>query len=153
MTYHVVDASIWIDLHDRYPQDVFPSIWELFDALIAAGEMQSPDEVKVEITRRKKTITTWAQSQTDLFCPLEPDIQVCVTDLLGRYPGLTDPESERGMADPFVVALAKVKGDAIVISGESKRGGPSKTIPDVCDKESIPCMKLLDFLRSRGVKL
>jgi hypothetical protein len=60
--------------------------------------MQSPDEVKVEITRRKKTITTWAQSQADLFCPLDAEIQVCVTELLGKYPDLTDPESERGIA-------------------------------------------------------
>lgn len=154
MTFHAVDASIWIDLHDRYPQDVFPSIWDLFNGLIANGELQSPDEVKVEITRRKKPIEVWARSQTGLFCPLEPAIQVAAAALLVKYPDLTDPDSERGMADPFVVALAQVKGaDTIVVSGESKKGGPTKTIPDVCAKESITCMKLLDFLRARGVKL
>ncbi len=64
---------------------------------------------------------------------IDSPIQVPVGQILTAHPRLVDDWENRLKADPFVIALAKMKGFAVV-TGEKPSGNSAKPrIPDVCD--------------------
>lgn len=77
-----------------------------------------------------------------------------VAEVLQACPGLVSEEAERGRADPFVIALARVR-NGTVLSGERHRRGPTAPfrIPDACAHYAIPCLDWFGFLREVGWQL
>ena len=61
-------------------------------------------------------------------------------------------ERNRSIADPFVIAVAKVRKMAVV-TGEKRKGNPARPkIPDVCAAYGIKCLSLLELMKSEGWK-
>jgi hypothetical protein len=58
---------------------------------------------------------------------------------------LVDLKKGRGQADPFVVALARVRGATVVTEEHAKPTAPK--IPDACRRFGIRCINLLEFIR------
>ena len=151
---YVVDASIWIRIWRNHPPDIFASLWEKLDAAIAAGDLVSPDEVLQELQRGEDTLAETLSTRTRLFLPLDDAQMAAVADVVQACPGLVSEEAERGRADPFVVALARVR-QGTVVSGERPRRirtGPFK-IPDACAQYGVPCIDWFAFLRETGWQL
>ena len=148
---YVVDASIWIRIWRNHPPDIFVSLWEKLDAAVAAGDLVSPDEVLQELQRGEDTLAEVLRSRTRLFLPLDDAQMLAVADVVQKCHGLVNEEAERGRADPFVVALARVR-HGTVVSGERPRRtatSPFK-IPDACSQYGIPCIDWFQFLREMG---
>jgi hypothetical protein len=56
----------------------------------------------------------------------------------------------RNRADPFVIAVAGLRG-ATVVTGEGSDGTADRPkIPFVCSQLRIPCIRLLDVIRAEG---
>lgn len=97
-----VDTSTLMDSQARfYPTDVFVGLKTRIEALIADGTLCAPQIVKEELDAiGTPTLKIWAKSQTGLFVPLEPQLQVETAAIQDRYPKLADVKSGHESADP-----------------------------------------------------
>lgn len=142
-----VDTSAWLDGWRRYyPRDVFPTLWEKVEALVAAGEIIASEEVHVEIAKKDDDLHAWMQARKAMLVPPEEAIQLLVGEILGKYPRLVDTLKGRSQADPFVIATA-IERRAVVVTGEVTGTVEKPRIPFVCNAVGIRCITFLDMIR------
>ena len=59
-----MDTSAWLDGWARdYPPDVFPSLWEKIDELIANGTICSTEEVYIELKKKDDSLIEWMKTR------------------------------------------------------------------------------------------
>ena len=87
---YVFDANIFINLHQRQPRDVYPSVWNKIDELMASGTIISSREVYDELTRSDDSLSEWAKSRKEYFLPSEISIQEKVRKILSEHRGLVE---------------------------------------------------------------
>src|SRR3990172_1319442 len=110
MTY-CLDSSVLIESWVRlYPLDLFPSLWEKFDYMIGQGHFIASEEVLHEIEAKQDGLYKWSKVRSKMFLPTDEAVQIGVKEILGKFPKLVDTMKNRSRADPFVIALARVKG-------------------------------------------
>lgn len=144
------DTSALLDAWVRwYPIDVFPSFWERMDELISAGAIICPDEIFSELDKKEDDLHAWAKVRKDMFCAIDAATIVEVKAILKKYPRLVDTQKGRSQADPFVIAVAKVRG-LTVVTGESMGNESKPKIPFVCSQLSVPSIGILKFIRENG---
>ena len=114
MPLYVFDANVWIDLGRHQPPEIYVNLWAQIDAAIANGTIRSPDEVLVELAAGTDALADTLKQKEGLFVPLDEDCQHAVQEITDNCDGFVDPEGERDRGDPFVVALAKVRGGIVV---------------------------------------
>ncbi len=132
-----------------YPPDVFPALWTNLETMIAQRCIISPDEVLHELEKKDDGLHAWAKGNDIMFHPLDGPVQHAASEILARFPRLVDSNSGRSRGDPWVIALAMVRGCAI-LTGEKPSGNPVKPkIPDVCKHYGIRCLNMLEFIREQ----
>jgi hypothetical protein len=144
------DTSAFIQCWTRYyPLDVFPGMWEKLDTIATQNVIVCPEEVRYEIEKKEDGLHEWVKGRAYLFAPLDEPVQQAARAILARYPLLVKATAQRTQADPFVIALAQVNNIPVV---SEERGGTAKRpkIPYVCDELKIPCMTVVEFIRSQG---
>lgn len=148
---YVIDTSALLDGWVRYyPQDVFPSLWLHLEEMIKTGELLSPDEVLLELGQKDDEIHKWAKANGAMFVPLDEEIQNATQEILSQFPRLVGAMKDRNRADPFVIALAKIK-QATVVTGERSSGTSDRPrIPNVCNHFGIAHRTLLQLIRDKG---
>lgn len=151
-----VDTSALMDWQARfYPTDVFIGLKAQIERLIANGKLRAPEIVREELDAvGTPALKSWAKNQAGLFVPLDPQLQHETKDIQARYPELADVRSGHESADPWVIALARLRGWTVVsqeTSASEKRKPPkSYYIPDVCRDLGVPCINLLGLMRKEG---
>ena len=148
---YVIDTSALLDGWVRYyPPDVFPPLWSNLEGMIAAGELLAPDEVLSELSQKDDEVHNWAKKNSAMFLPLDAEVQEATTEILAAFPRLVGAMKDRNRADPFVIALAKIK-QAVVVTGEKSTGTRDRPrIPIVCDHFDIGHRTLLQLIREKG---
>jgi predicted nuclease of predicted toxin-antitoxin system len=148
---YVIDTSALLDGWVRYyPPDIFPSLWLHLEEMIRSEELLSPDEVLLELGQKDDEIHKWAKANSAMFVPLDENIQNATQEILSQFPRLVGAMKDRNRADPFVIALAKIK-EAIVVTGERSSGTRDRPrIPNVCDHFGISHRTLLQLIRDKG---
>ena len=150
---YCIDTSFWIKAwSDLYRPSKFPSIWENIGEMIAKNEIVSPMEVKNELKPKDKKVLAWLDARSSVFQELNEKEQRYLTELLGRFPNLV-AEGITQPADPYVVAMAKIRG-ITVVTDERPSGGmdlrknpfAAKKIPDVCAALEVPCLSVSEFI-------
>lgn len=143
-----IDTSAILDGWTRhYPREAFPGLWRHLEKLIRSGDLRASEEVMYELQKKGDEAFAWAKAQEDFFVPMDDEIQDAVSAILADHPRLIDTRRGRSGADPFVIALARVRGCA-VITGEQRSGSLERPkIPDVCHAIGIESMSLLDLIR------
>jgi len=118
--------------------------------MVKVHELLAPDEVLSELSQKADDVHKWAKANSAMFVPLDEDIQTATHEILIQFPRLVGAMKDRNRADPFVIALARVKG-AIVVTGEKSSGtGDRPRIPNVCDHFGIGHRTLLQLIRDKG---
>lgn len=66
---YVFDTSSLIELFldGNYDKDVFPTLWDNFDKLVAAERVVSVRESRREIEKRDDSLLSWAKRHSHLF--------------------------------------------------------------------------------------
>jgi hypothetical protein len=108
---YVFDTSALIGAWVRtYPPDVMPGLWENLDNLAQRGEMHAPEEVLAELKRQDDDLAAWVKERSDqiVVAPTRA-LMLEARDILRDHAGLTMTGTGRGLADPFVIALAALK--------------------------------------------
>ena len=152
MPYSIDTSGLTHGWRDRYPPDVFPAIWDNISDLIDNGELMASEEVLRELETGSDDLYDWARAHSRMFIPLSHDIQEAVTNILAAHPEWVPADRSRNMADPFVVALAIVRG-CTVVSAETWSPSPYPErvrIPNVCASFGIQHIEFLDMMRRQG---
>ncbi len=147
MTY-CFDTSVFINAWQRdYPPDVFPTVWSYIEQLITDFRIVTPEEVRVELERKDDEVLKWALDRGHVFIPIDSSVQLAVAEILRRHPRLIDTRKGRSGADPFVVALAQIRGLSVVTYEKATGNLDSPNIPDVCKALNIEKISLMELAR------
>ena len=118
--------------------------------LIDVGRIIAPHEVRVELEQKDDEVLEWALARSHMFVPLDEAIQIEVAEILQQYPRLLDTRKNRSGADPFVIAVARLR-QITVVTQENPTGSLDKpNIPDVCKQLGIDCIGLLELAEREG---
>ena len=151
------DTSSYIELKNKYPRDVFESLWKIFENYINNNKMKSPQLVFDELLEgdSQEDIVKFIKNNKGLllqeFCEKIDSTNQYLTK---KYPEFVakDTGLVKNDADLFVVSTAKVH-NLIVITEEKRKENSRKKIPNICDLEKIECMNLLDMIKREKIKI
>lgn len=145
-----VDTSALIDGLERfYPADTFIGLWDAIDGLIDEERFFLSEEVFEEIKKKDAVVKGWAAPRSSkLIVESTSTITNSVTKILSAYPRMAMSGGRRNQADPFVIAVAQLKG-ATVVTGEATGGTKSRPkIPFICAELGIPCIAFTDLIKA-----
>ncbi len=151
---YVLDTNVFIVLTHFYPS-AFPSLWSKLDDLAEEETIVSVREVYNELkqTSGSDFVQQWVDLNKHLFAkPSNAELLVVQRILaVPHFQTIIGAKAVlRGtpVADPFVVAAAKVK-NGTVITQEKNKPNAAK-VPNVCQHFGIPCMDLQAFMTQQG---
>lgn len=151
---YVFDTSSFRVLRNFYPAR-FPSFWDGFNPLVAQGDVVSVREVRreLELLLDKPHLREWVTNHESLF--LQPSSEemgfVAKIFAIPHFQGLIGEKQRLNgspVADPFVIASAKVRRGCVV-NEERLRPNAAK-IPNVCQHFGIQCTNLEGFMQRLG---
>lgn len=149
-----VDTSALIDWLERlYPEDAFPTLIQRVDQVIQAGRFSLSEEVWRESQAMDQATKHWCASRKkDIVVSTDASIAAHAAGITQQFPGLVNLSTNKGGADPFVIAVA-LSRTATVITGERRGTRNRPHIPDACDRFNVPCISFLGLIRQEGWKL
>ncbi len=150
---YVFDTNIFIYMQRRFPEDIHESLWRVIEEVLESGIVISSEEVLDEITKGDDSLIEWAKARKGSFIESDEDIQSIVRDILRKNDRFVLGSKKTNGADPFVIALAKVKLCKVVT--EEPRSGTNNPpkIPNICEQYDIEYIDFNDFLREINIKI
>ncbi len=152
---YVVDTSALVDASIRYPQDTFPNVWKRLSGIVTDGRLISPSEVPKELEKKDDDVLSWCKTNSRMFVDNNNEIVKLVDEVMSEFKQLVPVNSVNAVADPFVVALARViqaqsidDSTPAVITHESRRSDIK--IPAACTRYNITDMTLLGMFSTEG---
>lgn len=126
MTAYVFDTSSLVGGWVRsYPPDAFPGVWENMDRLANAGGLCPPEEVLDELKAQDDGLLAWVNDRAgSIIVPTSRALMLEARAVLADHGALTKTGTGRGRADPFVIALAALRGLPVVT--QEQGGSASK---------------------------
>ena len=151
---YVFDTSSIRSLQHFYPS-VFKTIWDGLDGLIQKQNLISTREVWNEIERQNISadVLAWAKQNKQIFTtPNATELQFVAQIFQNKHFQSLIGEQQRlkgtPVADPFVIACAKIKGGTVVTEEQIKPNAAK--IPNVCAHFNVPCINLEGFMQQQG---
>ncbi len=153
---YVFDTNVFRALDIITPK-TFPTIWKHIDDLVHQEKLWSVREVRRELENNcpAEHIEDWVKNNHHIFQqPNDKELYV-VSEIFKRpqYIGLVKRQNLlKGLpvADPFIVAFAKVKG-AFVVTQENRVKNGAR-IPNVCEDFGVGCINLDQFFEKEKIK-
>ena len=148
--YSIDTSSLIAAFHERYPIKNFPSLWRKIEELIKEGRLKM-SQVAFEEAMKDTEIKQWcdeSQLKPDFQLPINELVQEKVSEVLSEFPRLVDNRRGKSGADPWVIALAMITQNCIVVTEENptnKKNRPK--IPDVCAHFNLQCIKVVDLIK------
>ena len=141
-----------IDLFRHYYPDRFPSLWENFDALVSERSIISVREVRRELEGYGDRLSDWVKGHHEFFLTPTTDEFGFVSEIfkITRFQMLIRTKERlngKPVADPFVIAKAKIQEEGCVVTQEVKKPNAAR-IPNVCEHFDIPCLNLEAFMEN-----
>lgn len=150
---YVFDTSSIRSLQHFYPS-VFKTIWGGLDGLVRQQNLISTREVSNELVRQNVSVDVlaWAKQNKQIFTtPNATELQfVAQIFQIQHFQSLIGEQQRlKGtpVADPFVIACAKIKGGTVVMEERLKPNAAK--IPNVCAHFNIPCIDLERFMQQQ----
>lgn len=151
---YVFDTSSIRSLQHFYPS-VFKTIWDGLDDLAQQHSLVSTREVWNELERQNVSaeVRAWAKQNKQIFTtPDSAELQfVAQIFQIKQFQNLIGEQQRlKGtpVADPFVIACAKIKGGTVVTEEQLKPNAAK--IPNVCMHFELPSTNLEGFMQQQG---
>lgn len=153
---YVFDTNVFRAMNIITPK-TFPTIWKCIDELVSQGKLWSVSEVHRELTKNCPSahIEDWIKSNHKVFKkPDEKELYI-VSEIFKRpqYRGLvkrTNLLKGLPVADPFIVASAKINNASVVTQENHVKNGAR--IPNVCADFDVGCINLEQFFEKENIK-
>lgn len=149
---YIFDTGAFIALFRDgiYDRDVFPTLWENFDALVSERQIVSVREARREIEGIDDDLAAWAKGNPNLFSAPNKQETQFIEKLfaISHFQGLIEHKkivSGGFVADPFVIALAHDTNGCVVTQEKNKPNVPC--IPTICQHYKIQCVNLVGFMQ------
>jgi len=154
---YLFDTSVFIKAHKHdFPINVNPgTFWEFVEEGGTKGEIQVPESVLEELSKRDDEVFKWVSDRKDIFIITTEHALPYLQRVLAAYGIFNEADLEvfDGKADPFVIAEA-LASNAIVVTDETSHPGATsvrkKQIPDICQNVGIGCVRYPRFLWDMG---
>lgn len=151
---YVFDTSSIRSLQHFYPS-VFKTIWDGLDGLVLQQNLISTREVWNELERQNVSadVLAWAKHNKQIFTtPNAAELQFVAQILQIKHFQSLIGEQQRlkgtPVADPFIIACAKISGGTVVTEEQLKENAAK--IPNVCGHFNVPCIDLEKFMQQQG---
>jgi hypothetical protein len=151
---YVFDNSSLSRLKHFFPE-VFVSIWAGLDTLVEENRLISTREVWNELQRGvvDVSVNSWLKVRKEIFTTPDARELQFVSHIfqVRHFQGLIGEQQRlKGtpVADPFVIACAKIR-QGTVVTEEQYKSNAAK-IPNVCEHFNIPCVNLEDFMKQQN---
>lgn len=153
---YVLDTNVFYILGHYFPSR-FPTIWEFFNSNADNENISSVKEVlrELEYNCPFEHIEKWIAQHKKIFKkPSEDELKI-VKEIFEKkeFRGLVKRKNLlRGLpvADPFIIAAAKVNNKIVVTQETLKSHGA--TIPNVCKLFDIECINVEKFFELENIK-
>lgn len=134
MTYSA-DTSALMDAWVRwYPTDIFPSLWERLSQLTGERVIVATEEVLHDLEKKEDGLFDWVKARKNhMVISHDGEIQQVAGHILAQFPKMVDQRTGKSFADPFVIAVARVRG-LTVVTGEK---GGTRDRPKIPKSASI----------------
>ncbi|GHT00216.1 hypothetical protein AGMMS50276_25450 [Synergistales bacterium] len=155
---YIFDTNSFRELEHFYPE-IFVSVWDELDKLAEKGIFLSTREVWREMERGDLSphLEQWLKEKgiNKIFTTPSPEETQFITTIFSvkHFRALIgEKQLLRGtpVADPFVIACAKIKNGTVVT--EEKYKPNAAKIPNVCKHFDIPCINLEQLMQQQGWK-
>lgn len=151
---YVFDTNSIRVLGNYYPER-FPSFWKRFRGFVVSGTVISVREVSNELEHQvtQEWLSQWLKENRQMFVVPGPEETLFVAEIF-KVPhfrtmvGTTQQLKGQPVADPFIVACAKVRKGTVVT--EEGRKLNSAKIPNVCEHFGVRCTNVEGFLEANG---
>jgi hypothetical protein len=150
VSYCIDTSSLIAAWEERYPIDHFPNFWKLLEKAIEDGKILAPVAVLDETEKKSKELHEWLKDHDGMFVELEEDVQLAVRDILASHPRLVMEKKQRYAADPFIIAIAKLKGFMIVTEERPTGNLNRPNMPDVCSDYGLRYISLLQLIKNEN---
>jgi len=153
---YVFDSDALIELFKHYYHSRFPTLWERFDNLVLAGHIISVREVSNEIMQWDDNLAVWAKKNKNIFPASSAEELRFVTEIFRRKHFQANIRKKvrlkgKPVADPFVIAKAKIVQNGCVVTQEIFKQNGAK-IPNICEAFRIPYINLEGFMEEEDWK-
>jgi hypothetical protein len=150
MNQYIVDTDVIIGFYDSIPMDVYKTQWKMIGKYLDEKRIVVCEAVFNEI-KKAEELKEWLNNyRKDLVPCYTQDVLVEAKVIINKYPKLIDINNTSDQSDPYIIALAKMKG-LIVLSNESYSEGGKKTkIPYICKDLGITCINTRAFYKNEA---
>jgi hypothetical protein len=148
---YTIDTNIIVTLNRDQPRDIYASMWDALEALIADGRCVMNREAYEELVHVDDECAPWAKVQ-DGFVQDTTNAELAVVDSITTdHPGWV--QETKNAADPFVIAQA-VERELVVVTFERRKGLGTEDhnlkIPNVADEWQVECIDFKELARREG---
>jgi len=147
---YIFDTSSFRVFGHYFPHR-FPTIWENINALVIEGRLISVREVFNELSAggNKPFILDWIKTNKKIFLTPTQEEMVFVGEIFSipHFQNLVGQKQRlKGtpVADPFIIACAKVKNGHVVTEEAMKPN--AARIPNICEHFGINCTNVEGFM-------
>jgi len=154
---YCLDTSFFIDLwsdEGKFSREIFVGIWDALQEGIVGRLIIAPTPVRDELRDTTDTsLKAWVSDNASIFVPLDKPQLAALTEIVCKFPAYA--REPRNLADPTVVALAKVDG-LTVLSSEtwvSQMGKKNPKMPNVCEEFGLRCLDIKGYCGAESIEL
>jgi Domain of unknown function (DUF4411) len=153
---YCLDTSFFIDLwsdEGAFSRGVFVGIWDALEEGVANCSIIAPSVVRDELRDTTDADQkAWVSGHSSVFVPLDLTQVSALTEIVRKFPGYAN--EARNLADPAVIALAKVDG-LTVLSSENwvTQVGKNPKMPNVCEAFGVKCLNVKAFCQAEAIEL
>ncbi|MCX7871459.1 MAG: DUF4411 family protein [bacterium] len=83
---YIIDTSSLIEMKDKYPEIIFPSIWKKMEELFEQERLIAPEEVKDELM--DKELKKWIENKKEMFIKADKDQTEKQKEIIEKFPFL-----------------------------------------------------------------
>lgn len=150
-TIYCVDTSAFLDLYRRsHPMEQNPSLWAKLAEMAEAARFVAPKEVLRELSVHDDQLSAWANARKGMFVAPDEDLQETLSEVLSVFPGCVSDDPRSAFADPWVVALAKLRQIPVLTFEVPSGNSQGVKIPDMCKHFGVPYLTPWKLIEIEG---
>jgi len=151
---YVFDTSAFVSLFSNFYPSRFPTLWSMFDQMIANDRIVSTREVGREIEDQEDDLQAWMKANPSVFATPTAAEGAFVAQIYQVAHFRANIEQRKFLkggknADPFVIARCSTLDEGAVVTLERMKANAAK-IPNICAHFGIVCMDLEQFMKAEG---